>query len=122
MIYFIKIYFNISKPETSKTVSVILFSLSVLFAIALPIFFKLKFINKVKNLNSISLNDFYKFEKAIMKIALLTPYFIILSLVLNLKEFYFTGIILMSIYACYYYFPSEKRMKFEKTIFRIKEH
>ena len=102
-------------------VSVIILVLVALFSIALPIFYRALFVNKIKDRKSISVDEFLKFEKELIIIAMIAPYFVLITVLLNLPGFYFGTVVIISLYAVYYYFPSEKRIKFEKKIFRISE-
>ena len=69
----------------------------------------------------ISLQEFLDFEKKLIIISMISPYIIIIPIIFNFSSFYFAGIILFSLYSIYYYYPSEKRIDFEKKLFRIKE-
>ena len=52
---------------------------------------------------------------------MIAPYFVVFTVLLNLSGFYFGTIVIIALYAVYYYYPSEKRVKFEKKLFRISE-
>ena len=104
-----------------KFISVLFFILAGIFGIALPIFYRTLYISKLKNIKAISIEEFIKFENRLIIISMITPYFIIMPIVFNFTDFYFGGIILFSLYAAYYFYPSKARIDFEKRIFRIKE-
>jgi hypothetical protein len=95
--------------------------LVALFGIALPIFYRALFVNKIRDRKSISVDEFLKFEKKLLVIAMIAPYFIVITILLNLPGFYYGMVVIIALYAVYYYFPSEKRIKFEKRLFRISE-
>ena len=97
-----------------------LFIASVLFAIALPILFRTLFAHKVRHQKSVSETDLLKFERIFLYIALLTPYVTFIAYFFELPRFYCAGTVLMALYAVYYYYPSERRIKFEKRIFRVR--
>jgi len=103
----------------SKIWTVAIASLAGIFGLALPVFYRTYFIYKLKNQKHISTQLFLKFEKNILYIALTTPYFLILSLGLNLPERSHILIMLFSLYALYYYYPSAKKVAFEMKLFRI---
>lgn len=103
----------------NRTLSVILVSLSGVFGLALPIFYRSYFISSLKNAKTVSIESFMNFEKNTIKIALIAPYFLILSIALHLSERTHILIFLFSLYALYYYYPSNKKIKFEMKIFRI---
>ncbi|MBW2004600.1 MAG: hypothetical protein JRI72_08290 [Deltaproteobacteria bacterium] len=98
----------------------LLFILSVIFAIALPILFRTLFAHKVQHQKSVSEPDLLRFERIFLYIALLTPYVTFIAYFFELPRFYCAGTVLMALYAVYYYYPSERRIKFEKRIFRVR--
>jgi len=103
-----------------KLISILFFILAGIFGVAFPIFYRTLFISNLKNIKTISKEEFIRFEKRLIIISLLTPYFIIMPIIFNFPDFYFGGIILFSLYAVYYFYPSKARIDFEKRIFRIK--
>jgi len=98
----------------------LVFILSVVFAIAWPIFFRTLFAHKIRHQKSISEADLIKFERNFLYIALVTPYLMLTAYLLEFPRFYLTGTVLMALYAVYYYYPSKKRIQFERRIFRVK--
>lgn len=96
------------------------FVLSVVFAIAWPIFFRTLFAHKNRHQKSISEVDLIKFERSFLYIALVTPYLTLTAYLLEFPSFYLAGTVLMALYAVYYYYPSKKRIQFERRIFRVK--
>lgn len=106
--------------EQKYIFSVVIFALAALSSIALPIVRRLIFVDKVKNLKEVDPVIWMKFEKQALQIALITPYFFVIASAMQFISFLYTVIFLLALYACYYYFPSEKRVGFEMRIFRIK--
>jgi hypothetical protein len=98
----------------------LLFVLSVVFAIGLPILFRTLFANSVRQKKSVSEADLLKFERSFLYIALVTPYIALAGYMLELSRFHLGGTVIMALYAAYYYFPSQKRIQFERRIFRVK--
>ena len=113
--------FNRAEKEFSKALSVTFLVFAALFSVALPIFYRSLFANKVKDRKSITVKEFLKFEKNLIIIAMIAPYFLVFTVLLNLSGFYFGTIVIIALYAVYYYYPSEKRVEFEKKLFRISE-
>jgi len=105
--------------EQKYIFSAVIFAFAALTSIGLPIVRRLFFVNKVKNLKEVDPLIWMKFEKQSLQIALLTPYFFLIASALQFISFFYTAIFLLALYACYYYFPSEKRVQFEMRIFRI---
>lgn len=106
--------------DSVRTISIILFTLSVIFSIAAPIFLRAAFVNKVKDYKQVPFNEFITFEKQLLIVVLLAPFIVVLAVFFNVPSFYLSGILLIALYAVYYYYPSEKRIKFERKIFRVK--
>ena len=97
-----------------------LFIASVIFAIALPILFRTLFAHKVRDQKSVSEAALLRFERSFLYITLVTPYVTLAGYLFALPRFYLAGTVLMALYAVYYYYPSEKRITFEKRIFRVR--
>lgn len=111
--------FSIPKTDSLKFVAPLIFVASVAFAVALPIFFRTLFAHKLRDEKSVSRVDLVKFERNLLYTALVTPYLILPAYVLEIPSFYLGGTILMALYAGYYYYPSERRIQFEKRVFRV---
>jgi len=103
-----------------ELIAPLVFVLSVVFAIAWPIFFRTLFAHKIRHQKSISEADLIKFERNFLYIALVTPYLTLAAYLLEFPSFYLAGTVLTALYAVYYYYPSKKRIQFEKRIFRVK--
>ena len=98
----------------------LVFVLSVVFAIAWPIFFRTLFAHKIRHQKSIPEVDLIKFERNFLYIVLVTPYLMLTAYLFEFPRFYLAGTVLMTLYAVYYYYPSKKRIQFERRIFRVK--
>jgi hypothetical protein len=98
----------------------LLLVLSVAFALGLPVFFRALFAHRVRKEKSVSEADLLRFERTFLYIALVTPYLTLIGYLLEFPRFHLAGSVLMSLYAVYYYFPSQRRIRFEKRIFRVK--
>ncbi len=105
--------------SSSKTVNVLLFVCSAAAGIAFPVFYRSRFANKLKDERVIDSGEFLKFEKRLITIALMVPYLVVLAVLLNLPFNYSVGIFLIAIYSVYYFYPSRKRIDFDKKIFRV---
>ncbi|MGD8386269.1 MAG: hypothetical protein PVG49_03975 [Desulfobacteraceae bacterium] len=97
----------------------IIFVLSVFFGVGLPIFYRSFFAHKVRDEKSVPENEWLKFERRLIQISLVTPYLILPAYLFQLPRFYFTGTVLMALYAAYYFYPSRKRIQFERRMFRV---
>ena len=103
-----------------ELIAPLVFVLSVVFAIAWPIFFRTLFAHKIRHQKSIPEIDLIKFERHFLYIALVTPYLTLAAYLLEFPSFYLAGTVLTALYAVYYYYPSKKRIQFERRIFRVK--
>ena len=103
-----------------ELIAPLVFVLSVVFAIAWPIFFRTLFAHKIRHQKSIPEVDLIKFERHFLYIALVTPYLTLAAYLLEFPSFYLAGTVLTALYAVYYYYPSKKRIQFERRIFRVK--
>lgn len=89
------------------------------FGVAGPIFYRSVFAYRQKGLMTVSADALYKFERHLIGIALVAPYLALIAYVLNLPRFHFAGSVLAALYAVYYTYPSDKRIRFDKRIFRV---
>jgi len=100
---------------------IVLFILSAAFSLVLPVLYRIWFVNRVKEQKSLSADEFLRYEKNMLTVVLISPYIVAIAALFHVSPGYYFGIILFALYGCYYYFPSYKRLNFEKRIFRIKE-
>lgn len=110
-----------SIPQIPSVLSFIIFIISVCFAVALPIFYRTVFANKRRHQTSTAEDDWLKFERNLLYIAMATPYVALIAQILRLPRFHLAGTIIMALYALYYYYPSKKRIDYEQRIFRVKD-
>ena len=110
----------INSKDILNFIAPCIFVLAVAFAVALPIFFRALFSHKLRDQKSVSETDLMRFERNLIRIALVTPYLILPAYLLEFPRFYLAGIVLMALYAGYYFYPSTKRIQFERRIFRVK--
>lgn len=99
----------------------VIFVLSVLCALAAPIFYRTFFAHCVRNMKNTASHELLRFERNLLRIALITPYLGLVAYMLDFPNLYFGGCVLMSLYALYYFYPSQTRLAFEKRIFRVSD-
>ena len=63
---------------------------------------------------------FLLFQKKMIWVSLITPYLAFAAVLCDFVKFYAAALVLMALYAVYYYFPSQKRITFDKKLFRVK--
>ncbi len=102
-------------------ISVAVFVLAALTALGIPVVIRLLFVKKIKDLKQVENEAWVHYEKQSIRFALLTSYLFFIASVLQFSNFFYVSVFLLALYAGYYYFPSEKRVQFEKKMFRIKE-
>ncbi|MCP4356366.1 MAG: hypothetical protein GY793_12250 [Proteobacteria bacterium] len=114
--------FNLITIKLSLPVFIypVIFILSAISSIAGPIFLRTYFANNMRNSKSVERDIFFKFEKRLLFLSSITPYFALISIVFEFPKFYSGFTVMFSLYAVYYYFPSKKRIDFDKKIFRVK--
>ncbi len=111
--------YGVKVPEyVLAIVTPIIFVLSVFFAVAGPIFYRSYFAHQKRNMNQVTEAELLQFERKLIIMAMMTPYLTVISYFLKLPRFYLSGVILLSLYAVYYYYPSKQRITFDKKIFR----
>ncbi len=101
-------------------VSDIIITLAVIIGVAIPIIYRIYFVFRNRDKKKITVARFIGFEKILIVISLLTPYFLVLSIGIGLKNTANIVITLLALYSIYFYFPSERKIQFEMKIFRIK--
>jgi MFS family permease len=107
-------------PSIPPVVHPLVFIISVCFAVAFPILYRTVFANQRRHQKYTAEEDWLKFERNLLYIALATPYVCLVAQILKLPRFHLAGTILMALYAVYYYYPSRKRIDYERRLFRVK--
>jgi hypothetical protein len=93
---------------------------SVVFAVALPIFYRAYYAHNRRYDKSTSELELIKFERNLIYIALVPPYLALAAFFLELPSFYTAGTILMGMYGVYYFYPSKKRLALDRRIFKVR--
>jgi hypothetical protein len=107
-------------PNIPRVIHPLAFIISVCFAVAFPILYRTVFANKRRHQKNTTEEDWLKFECNLLYIALTTPYVCLIAQILKLPRFHLGGTIIMALYAVYYYYPSKKRIDYERRLFRVK--
>jgi len=109
----------VAKEKAWPILSPCIFVLSAMTAVAFPIFYRSLFAHRVRDEKSVPEAAWIPFERNQILIALATPYFVLIAYLLGFPRFYFAGTILMALYAGYYFYPSQRRIGFERRLFRV---
>ncbi len=104
----------------SRTFSVVYFVLAIAVGVALPIFLRVFFFSKLKEKNFTTPEEFTAYQKQIIKVVSITAYMAFGAALVKMESFYFGGTVLAAIYALYYHYPSDKKIRFDKKIFKVK--
>ncbi len=113
-------FFAIGQINFLEIVAPAIFILCVVFAVAWPIFYRTLFAHRKRFNTNVSENDLIKFERNLIYVTMITPYLALAAYTLELPRFYTAGAVLLSLYAAYYFYPSKRRLAFERRIFRAK--
>ena len=103
----------------SSVLHSMVFVLSVITAIAGPLFFRTLFAHSMRKQRQVPAKEFLAFQRKILWISQMTPYIAFISVLCDFPRFFAVAIVLMALYAVYYYFPSQKRIDFDRKIFRV---
>lgn len=105
--------------QVSAFIAVMLFILTAIFALAGPILYRSFFAHSHRHLHDVPYTDLFIFERNLTGMALVAPYLALGAYFLQIPRFYLATIILMALYAVYYYYPSQRRIRFDEKIFRV---
>lgn len=98
---------------------VVLFIAAALTAVALPILYRVLFARANRDRTAVKFSAFYRFENNSMVLALYTPWIALIASLLVVTGAHMTGIFLLTLYACYVFFPSERRLSSDARVFRV---
>jgi len=110
--------FEIGSVNFVEIAGPFIFILCIALAIAFPIFYRTLFAHKSRDLISVSDKKLLNFERTLINVVMITPYLALIAYFLDLPRFYTTGAVLMGLYAVYYFYPSKRRIAFDRKIFR----
>ncbi len=88
-------------------------------AIAGPLLIRTLFAHSLRTNKPVEKKAFMRFQQRILNLGLVTPYLAFVAVLCEFLKLFSAGIALMALYAVYYYFPSEKRIRFDSRIFRV---
>jgi len=97
----------------------VIFVLAVIMAAAAPILVRTVFAHRMHRRRKTSETEFLRFQRAILTVVMATPYLALAVYTLAAPAFYLGGALLAMIYALYYHYPSEKRLVFDRRVFRV---
>lgn len=95
------------------------FMLAALTAFAAPVMYRVRFAHRHRVARRVDKSLFLEFEKGLIRIALLGPYWVMAALALALPRFHLCATVLMALFAAYVHYPSTARIRHEKKMFRV---
>jgi len=113
-------FIEIGSVKFTEIAGPIIFILGIVLAVAFPIFYRALFAHKSRDLINLPEKKLLKFERTLINVAMITPYLALIAYFFELPRFYTASAILVGLYAVYYFYPSKKRIGFERRIFRVK--
>jgi hypothetical protein len=113
-------FIEIGSLKFTKIAGPLIFILGIVLAVAFPIFYRALFAHKSRDLINLPEKKLLKFERTLINVAMITPYLALIAYFFELPRFYTASAILVGLYAVYYFYPSKKRIGFERRIFRVK--
>ena len=112
-------YYLVPEFQVHALVPALVFILAGVFAIALPIFYRSYFAHIHRHRIQVSAKELVRMELHTIALIMTAPYLALLAYGLNLPRFHLCGTILIALYGVYYFYPSKKRMDFQKKLYRI---
>lgn len=105
----------------SRFTVVLFLVIAALFDFVLPLWQKISFFSMVKKRNKeIKINTYLKYQKMLLGYAFLGGYLSILAYIISIPKIPLLIIIMAGIYSLYFYYPSSKKINFDKKIFNLK--
>jgi hypothetical protein len=115
----VKFHVNIFLPVQKGWVQVVMMIASGLFAVVLPLWYRILFVNRMKGKANTDKHRFIQFERDFLTLASVSVYILVAGFILAMPRIPLAVMVLFVIYALYFYFPSEKRIRSEKKIFKV---
>ncbi len=97
----------------------VIFVLAIILSVAAPVLVRTLFAHRMRLSVGTAPDAFFRFQQRLIGAALLTPYLILVTCLVDIPRFYHAGVILSALYAGYYYYPSPRRIAFDQRIFRV---
>ncbi|ACN15272.1 hypothetical protein HRM2_21740 [Desulforapulum autotrophicum HRM2] len=99
---------------------VLLLVICAVTCFAAPLMMRTLFAHSLKDRHGAQADRFFKFQQRLLLVSQLTPWWTMFVVVAEFEKFHGSAIILMGLYAVYYYYPSQRRIAFDQRIFRVK--
>jgi hypothetical protein len=106
-------------PATASVLGAVLFAAAIAAAVGLPVWIRAAFAHRVRMARRTGETDFAGFQRRLIATSLIAPYLAAIALAVNLSSFYQGGTVLAALYGIYYHYPSERRIAFDRRLFRV---
>lgn len=103
----------------ARTAAPWVFTLAIVCAAALPVLLRTAFAHRMRREKSVPEALFFRFQRRLILAALMTPYLGTIVCLADFPRFYLAGVVLAIFYAIYYHYPSQRRIAFDRRIFRV---
>lgn len=108
----------IAPLDVRPLVAPLLLTAAAASALALPVAYRAWFAHRQRLRHGTSRQAFLSFERTLMTIALSTLYLALVARSLALPVFHRDAVTLLALYAAYYFYPTRRRIAYEKRLFR----
>lgn len=96
-----------------------LFVLAVAAAVALPVLWRALFAYRLRGYRRVSETALLRLQRRLILTAAAAPYLTLLAYGLQVPRFYAAGCVLAALYAVYYHYPSRRKLRYERRLFRV---
>jgi hypothetical protein len=96
------------------------FILAAVMALAGPIIQRSWFAHRQRNVRAVAEQRLFRFQRNLICTVMLVPYLALAACFIQAPTFFIAGTLLMALYAIYYTYPSEKRIRYDQRLFRSK--
>ncbi len=103
-----------------KGVQVMVMVACAVTCFAAPLMMRTLFAHSLKDCHGAPPDRFLRFQQRLVLVSQLTPWWSVFVVATEFDKFHGAAIVLMGLYAVYYYYPSQGRIAFDRKIFRVK--
>lgn len=96
-----------------------LFLAAIVLAVAAPVALRTHFAHRMRKARHTPPVDFDRLQRRLIRFTLGAVYLVPIVCLVDLPVFYHAGVVLAALYAVYYQFPSDRRIDFDRRIFRV---
>ncbi len=96
------------------------FLAAALAGIAAPLALRTAFVARHRTSEAVPEAELERFERLTLLVALTAPFFAVAAAWLGTSRLFLAGAALSAFYALYYLYPSERRIRHERRIFRVR--